>query len=101
MRLGVHLPHPVGVEVHIDLGRGNIGMAHHLLYGMQIRAVLHQMRRKGVADGVGRDLGGDPGLSGIALDQLPEALAAHGTAGTVGKQRIAVLPFQQNSGVVI
>ncbi len=38
-----------GVDMGVDLGRGDVGMAEHRLEGAQVRAAFEQMSRKGVA----------------------------------------------------
>ncbi len=43
---------PGGLQVGIDLGRGNIGMAQQQLQGPEIGALPQQMGGKGVAQGM-------------------------------------------------
>src|ERR1044071_544772 len=49
MKLPVHFFEPRTVDVCIDLGGGNIGVAEHRLHGSQIGAAFEQMGRERVA----------------------------------------------------
>ena len=61
-------------------------MPQHLLDRVDVRAVFQQVRRKGVAQGVGRDVLLDPGLFLVVLDDLPEALTGHALAADVDEE---------------
>ncbi len=61
----------------------------------QIRAVIQQMRRKGMAQGMRRQFFLDAGLFGITFDDVPKRLARHAIAAARGKQ-IVRLAFQQD-----
>lgn len=41
------------VEMRVDFGGGNAFVAQHFLYGAKIRAAFHQVRGKGMTEGVG------------------------------------------------
>ena len=77
------------------MGGGGIGMAQHGLDRMDIGAAPNQMGRKGMAQGMRRYIGLDTGLFPVVLDNLPEALAAHGLTVTVGKQPIRIFALQK------
>ena len=52
MNFGIFLSDTVMTCRRIYLCGGNICMSHHLLYALQIRAILYQMRRKGMPQAV-------------------------------------------------
>ena len=69
-----------GVDVQVNLGRGDGLVAEHHLYGAQIGAAFEQMRGKGMAQGVMRHvLANTTGLGGIA-DDVEHHHTAHGFA---------------------
>ena len=55
-------------KLGVDLGRRDIRMAQHTLDGPDIRAVFQKMRRKGMSQGMGRDLFFDSRFLLIELD---------------------------------
>ena len=59
------------------------------LYDAQIGAVIEKVGGEGVAQSVRGEWFGDPGLDGIALDELPEGLARHAVAAAGRKQEVA------------
>ena len=59
MMLRVQLLQPLAGDVRVDLRRRDVRMAEQQLHHAQVRAVIEQMRREGMAQGVGRDRGGD------------------------------------------
>ena len=61
-------------------------MAQHLLDGVDIRAVFQQVRCKGVAQRMGRNVLLDPRLLLVVLHNLPEALPGHAVAADVHEQ---------------
>ena len=65
----------LGIDVCIDLGGGDIGMAEHFLDDAQRSAVLQQMAGKRVAQGVRRHVFHNARFLGVFLDDLPQALA--------------------------
>ena len=69
-----------GVDVQVNLGRGDGLVAEHHLYGAQIVAAFEQMRGKGMAQGVRRHVfANTTGLGGIA-DDVEHHHTAHGFA---------------------
>ena len=63
-------------DMGVDLGGGDIGMAKQCLDCAQIGTVGQKMGGEGVAQGVGRHLGGgDTACDGEFLDQRIEAMA--------------------------
>ena len=53
---------PIALDMGIDLGRRDIGMAEHLLYAAQIGAVVEQMAGEGMTQHVRRQARGvEPG----------------------------------------
>lgn len=87
MCLAVDPLHFLKIKIHIHLSRRDIGMSHHLLYTAQVRPILHQMRSKGMTQGMRGNICLDPGSGRVLLDQLPEALAAHPVPAHVDEQR--------------
>ena len=77
------------------MGGGGIGMAQHGLDRMDIGAAPNQMGRKGMAQGMRGYIGLDTGLFPVVLDNLPEALAAHGLAAAIGEQPLGFLTLKQ------
>lgn len=61
-------------DVCVDLRRGNIGVAKKLLDNTQVGPTLKEMRRKGMAECVGRDVLGNAGKPRIFFDHLPHEL---------------------------
>ena len=62
---------PVAGDMGVDLGRGDVGVAQHLLDGAQIRPAIQQMGGEGVAQHMGRQAAGvDPGPRCQSLQQL-------------------------------
>jgi hypothetical protein len=71
------------VDVGVNLGGRNIGVAEHLLDHTEIGAVAQQVRGEGVAEQVRIDVDLDAGVAADALEDLPDAnggqfRAAHG-----------------------
>ena len=61
----------VAIDMCVDLRRGEIGVAEHLLHGAQVRAAFEQMRRERVAQRVRRHPLGEPGAPRRRLDDTP------------------------------
>ena len=70
----------------VHLGGGGIGMAHHGLDSLHIGPAADQMGRKGMAQGMGRDVLLDPCLFPVIFHDLLEALAAHEAAAAVDEK---------------
>ncbi len=84
----------VPVDMGINLGCGDIGMAEHKLYGAEIGTVGEQVGGKGVAKGMGGEFVADSGGScGIVYD-LPEAQTGHGFCTIANKQGVAASALQ-------
>src|SRR3954471_23564912 len=64
----------LGGEVRVDLRRGDVGVAEHLLDRAQVAAAREQVRGEGVAQRVRAHLAVEPDRLGVALDDLVEAL---------------------------
>src|SRR4051794_12315632 len=81
-RVGVEVDvlQPLGREVGVDLGRGDVGVAEHLLEGTEVAAAGQQVRREGVTQRVRAHAVGEPRAARVALDDLVEALAGQPAA---------------------
>ena len=66
-------------------------MAQHLLNGMEVRAVFQQVRRKGVAQHMGRDVFLDICFFLVEFDDLPKALAGHSLAVHIDEQGLFLI----------
>ncbi len=76
---------PVLQHVGVDLRGRDVGVAEQFLDDAQIRAVGEKVAREGVAEHVGRDLGGgnaEPGRE--CLEIAPEGLPGHVPLGRGG-----------------
>src|ERR1700733_2335796 len=73
-------------HVSVNLSRRQIAMPQQHLHHAQIRPVVQQMSREGMAQGVRRELFLHAGLLRIALDDVPEGLARHAVAAARRKQ---------------
>ena len=78
------------IHVGINLGGGNVGVTEHLLNASKVCAVLHEMSRKRMPEGVRGDVRLDSSLFGIIFDKLPEALSGHRLSGTVNEKSFFV-----------
>src|SRR6267142_1120511 len=65
----------IPIDMRVELRRGEIGMAEHLLHRAEIGAAFQQVRRECVAERVGRHSLGEPGTPGVGLDDPPRAHA--------------------------
>ena len=63
---------PAGIDVRVTLRRGNARVAEHLLNVAEIDPSGDEVGRETVAEGVGADVGGNPGLAGVVGDDLPD-----------------------------
>ena len=59
-----------GVDVRVDLGREDGLVSQHFLYDAQVGAVLDEVRREGVAEGVRGDFLADAGDQRLLLDEI-------------------------------
>ena len=77
----MYLPQIFSIDVRVDLGRRNIGMAEHLLNRTQIRTVAEQVRRKSVAQNMRADaIGINLCRFGEIFQQLRKTLTGQVTA---------------------
>ena len=67
---------PLGVDMGVNLGGGDVGVAEHFLNNTQRCAVLQQVAGEGVAQRVRRHIFHDAGPFGVLLDNLPQSLPA-------------------------
>ena len=58
-------------DVGVKFGRADARVAQHLLNDSQISAVLEQVRRKGMAEHVGRDVSSNGGVTDAGFDATP------------------------------
>ena len=77
-------PEPFILNVRINLGCCNVGMAQQLLHAPEIGPMCDEMARKGMSQDMGRKARRiDPGLHCQVLHQLPDAttceMALHAT----------------------
>ena len=70
-------------------------MAQHGLDRMDVGAAPNQMGSKGMTQGMRGYICLDTGLFPIILDNLPEALAAHGLAAAISEQPLGFLTLKQ------
>ena len=98
----------IGIDVGIDLGGGDVGVAEKLLDDAQIGAVAQHVTGKGVAQDVGVDVFLDAGGTGNVFDDLPDPAARHGVAiageeqlrgiGSLDQQRAKALDIAAEMG---
>src|SRR4051794_39444947 len=86
VRVEIHVFEPLGREVRVDLRRGDVRVAEHLLQGAQVAPSGQQVGGEGVAEGVRAHLVLEPGRARVALDDLVEALARQAAAAVVDEQ---------------
>ena len=82
-------------DVRVDLRGRQVAVSEQHLHHPQVGAVIEQVGRKGMAQGVRRQLFADAGLARVALDDVPEGLARHAITAARGKQVIG-LAFEQD-----
>lgn len=78
----------VRIEMGVDLGGDDRGMAKHLLYGAQIGSAFHEMRGEGVPQTVRGDGLGDAGLCGGFADDVEDHDAGQLFAASIEKHNI-------------
>src|SRR5213080_4803551 len=74
MRREVDVLQALRGEVRVDLRRGDVGVAEHLLDGAQVAAACEQVRRERVAQRVRAHLVREAGRARVSLNDLVEAL---------------------------
>ncbi len=95
MKLLVQGFEAVAVDMGVNLGGGDIGVAQHHLHPAQVGAVSKEMGGKGVAEDMGADLFVDAVGAGKFADNLPEAQASHGFAAIADEEEIAASLLEQ------
>src|SRR3569833_1359478 len=93
--LTVHLFQTLASHVCVDLCSRQITVTQQHLYDAQVRAVIEQMRGERVPQGMRRELFGYTGLTGVALDDVPEGLARHPITPP-RREQIVGLALEQN-----
>src|SRR3954470_21379917 len=86
VRVEVDVLEAVGREVRVELGRGDVRVAEHLLQRAQVAAAGQQVRGEGVTQRVRAHPVRQPGSGGVALDDLVQALAGQAGAAVVDEQ---------------
>src|SRR5437773_5987320 len=87
MEVLVNLAEALAVDVRVDLRGGDVRVSQHHLHAAQIGAPLQKVRCERVAQHVGAELATDADGAPVGFEDLPEALAAHGLAAVVEKER--------------
>ena len=82
------------VDVGVDLGGGDVGMAKHELHGSQVCAMGQEVGGKGMTQHVRGDGFVDPSRPCRLFDDLPETETAHGAAPVADKKGIAAAPLE-------
>jgi len=82
------------VDVGVDLGGGNIGMAKHKLHGAQVGAMGQEVGGEGVAQHVRGNGLVDICCLGCCLDDLPETESGHGMAAVADKKDVAAAALE-------
>ena len=82
-------------DVRINLRGGEIAVAEQHLHHAQVGAVIDEMGRKGMAQGVRRDGGANADGNRIIMNELPESAAVHRSAARRDEQHIAKPPVVQ------
>ena len=80
MKLLVNAGEVVGIDVGVDLGGGNVGVAEELLDDAEVGTMAKQVAGEGVSQDVRVDVLLDAGSAGNVFDDLPDATARHGVA---------------------
>jgi hypothetical protein len=71
------------IHVRVNLSRGNIGVAEHLLHCSKVRAALEEVRREGVAERVRRNVLRDLRSLDVMPKNLPRSHAREWMAACV------------------
>jgi len=72
MKLPMHSRKPLLIDMRIDLSRGNVGVAQHLLDDPQIGAVPEEMRCETMPEKVWIDIFLQPGTARVLFYNLPD-----------------------------
>src|ERR1044071_3666693 len=84
---GVQRLQALARDVRVDLRGGDVGMPEKELHDAQISAVIDEVRGKGMAQHVRRELLAGNRARAIAPDQVPERLARHPGAA-LGEEKL-------------
>src|SRR5699024_12456024 len=76
-------------DVRVDLRGGQRGVAEEVLDAAQVRAALDEMGRGAVAEGVRRDVAGDPGLARVTVHEGAHGPIAETASADPGAQPLA------------
>lgn len=82
------------IDVGVDLGSGDVGMAKHELDGSQVSTMGQEVGGKGVTQHVRGDGFPDAGRSCRLLDDLPETESGHGAAPVADKKGVTAPSFE-------
>src|SRR3990172_1983593 len=82
------------LDVRVDLGGRDVGVAQHGLDGPQIGAASEEVRRERVAQLVGGDAPRYAGSARVPAEELPEALPGHAGAPRCDEQVPRGTPLQ-------
>src|SRR5512143_3855877 len=93
----VHLAQVRGVEMRVLLRRRERRVAEELLDRAQVRSGFEKVRREGVAQGVRRDLGGQPRGAEAAFQQPRHRAGGQPSAARVDEERLAVFAFRSRT----
>src|SRR5208283_256715 len=95
--LRVNFSQPLAIDVRVDLGGADVGVAEHRLHRPQVGAPLEQVGREAVAKLVRADVLPDTCGQGQALEPCPEGHPAH-TAATPGYEQVRAVPAVEELG---
>lgn len=70
----VHIHDPIFTDGHEDLRRSDVFVSQKLLKGFDVRSVLDHVRRKGIAQDLGRELAAQIRLIRVFLNDFPYTL---------------------------
>src|SRR5476651_1921395 len=96
----VELLKPGPRNVSVNLCGRDICMAQHHLDASEVRSVLQQMRGKGMAEDMRRDVDRDTGLPGIPDDVHPEELTGH-RPSPVREKEVSIAVFLEGRAAAL
>src|SRR6185437_7608561 len=91
----MHLFQALPCHMRVDLRGREITVSEQHLYDTQIGTMVQQVRGKCMSQCMRREFLSDPGLAGVALDDVPEGLARHPIAAAC-REQIVGLALEQN-----
>ena len=89
---------PALVNVSINLRCRDVSVTEHLLDDAKIGAIIQEVRRKTVSQGVGCDVFGDSSMACVLLDEMPNRLATEWTAARGQKHFGAIAAILADQG---